>query len=127
MSLRRPARQLHCIQSPSDSRRRPRGTRLAPLVAGELLSPEVQVMPRGKEMEGDNRQRRAGAREAREEGKLPSEEGTTLGSSKQRTSPPEQMTHQQRVDLMRRAGQKIREQGQTSARPVSRDRDTENE
>jgi hypothetical protein len=86
-----------------------------------------QVMPRDKEMEGDNRQRRAAARAAREEGKQPSEEGTTLGSSKQRTSASEQMTHQQRVDLMRRAGQKIREQGQTSARPRSRDGDAEDE
>ncbi|TQS43478.1 DUF2267 domain-containing protein [Cryptosporangium phraense] len=37
-----------------------------------------------KEMEGDNRKRRALAREAREEGRSPSESGATLGSSKQR-------------------------------------------
>ncbi|MFG1926364.1 DUF2267 domain-containing protein [Cryptosporangium sp. NPDC048952] len=37
-----------------------------------------------KEMEGDNRKRRALAREARSEDKSPSESGVTLGSSKQR-------------------------------------------
>ncbi len=34
-------------------------------------------------MEGDNRQRRQRAREAREEGSTASEEGVTLGASKQ--------------------------------------------
>ncbi|GAA0222726.1 hypothetical protein GCM10009539_04920 [Cryptosporangium japonicum] len=37
-----------------------------------------------KEMEGDNRKRRALAREARAEDRSPSESGVTLGSSKQR-------------------------------------------
>jgi uncharacterized protein (DUF2267 family)/pterin-4a-carbinolamine dehydratase len=36
-----------------------------------------------KEMEGDNKRRRALARQARERGRLPSEEGVTLGASKQ--------------------------------------------
>jgi hypothetical protein len=37
-----------------------------------------------KEMEGDNRQRRAAAAEARERGQSPSEAGVTTGASKQR-------------------------------------------
>jgi hypothetical protein len=76
-----------------------------------------------KEMEGDNRQRRAAARKAREAGKLPSEEGTTLGASKQRVEAPENMSHQQRVGLMRRAEQVTREK-RGMVRPGSGDRDT---
>lgn len=37
----------------------------------------------GKQMEGDNEQRRKRAKEARDEGKSASEEGVTLGASKQ--------------------------------------------
>lgn len=37
----------------------------------------------GKQMEGDNRQRRARAAEARDEGRLPSEDGVTTGASGQ--------------------------------------------
>ena len=39
----------------------------------------------GKQMEGDNKQRRRAAREAREAGDTPSEHGLTTGASKQRT------------------------------------------
>ena len=39
----------------------------------------------GKQMEGDNKQRRRAAREAREAGDTPSEHGFTTGASKQRT------------------------------------------
>lgn len=78
-------------------------------------------MPNNKEMEGDNRQRRAAAREAREAGRQPSEEGVTLGASKQHASAPETMSHQQRIDLMRRAKQTLSRQNTSSARPGSRD------
>jgi hypothetical protein len=74
-----------------------------------------------KEMEGDNRQRRAAARAARKTGKLPSEEGVTLGGSKQRAEASETMTHQQRIDLMRRAKQQLSQRSRPSARPGSRD------
>ena len=37
----------------------------------------------GKQMEGDNRQRRQRAKNARDEGSTASEEGVTLGASKQ--------------------------------------------
>lgn len=39
----------------------------------------------GKQMEGDNRQRRQNARAAREAGSTPSAHGMTTGASKQRT------------------------------------------
>jgi hypothetical protein len=39
----------------------------------------------GKQMEGDNEQRRKAAREAREAGQKPSEYGMTTGGSKQRS------------------------------------------
>lgn len=39
----------------------------------------------GKQMEGDNRQRRQNARAAREAGSSPSAHGMTTGGSKQRT------------------------------------------
>lgn len=39
----------------------------------------------GKQMEGDNKQRRQNAREAREDGASASERGMTTGGSKQRT------------------------------------------
>lgn len=39
----------------------------------------------GKQMEGDNRQRRQNARAAREAGSSPSAHGMTTGASKQRT------------------------------------------
>jgi hypothetical protein len=52
-----------------------------------------------RNMEGDNEQRRDAAREAREEGKLPSEVGATLGASKQRKEAPNDASHQERMDL----------------------------
>jgi hypothetical protein len=77
-----------------------------------------------KEMEGDNQQRRAAAREAKKAGKLPSEEGATLGGSKQRVAAPENMSHQQRIGLMRRAKQLVTRQNRPTARPGSRDEQT---
>ena len=53
----------------------------------------------GKQMEGDNRERRKMAKEAKEEGKKPSEVGATLGASKQRTEADADMSHQERLDL----------------------------
>ena len=53
------------------------------------------------DMEGDNEQRRAKAREARENGSLPSEVGATLGSSKQLKSAKDSASHQEKIDLKR--------------------------
>jgi hypothetical protein len=51
-----------------------------------------------REQEGNSEQRRAKAREARREGKLPSEVSATLGASKQRKSAPNNASHQQKLD-----------------------------
>lgn len=51
-----------------------------------------------RNMEGDNEQRRKKAREAREQGKRPSEVGATLGASKQRKAVSRKATHQERMD-----------------------------
>ncbi|HSK18757.1 MAG TPA: hypothetical protein VK912_06435 [Longimicrobiales bacterium] len=78
----------------------------------------------GKQMEGDNKQRRAAAREAREHGSKASEVGATTGSSKQRTEADENATHQERIDLKREGKQKVISQNTPEARPGSRDPDT---
>jgi hypothetical protein len=54
-----------------------------------------------RDMEGDNEQRRAAAREARAQGKKPSEVGATLGASKQLKSAKGSASHQEKVDLKR--------------------------
>jgi hypothetical protein len=51
-----------------------------------------------RNVEGDNEQRRAEARKAREKGKLPSEEGVTLGASKQRREAKQDATHQEKLE-----------------------------
>lgn len=77
-----------------------------------------------KQMEGDNRQRRAAAREAREHDKSASEVGATTGSSRQRTEADENASHQERLDLKREGKQKVISQNTPQARPGSRDADT---
>ena len=76
----------------------------------------------GKQMEGNEEQRRAAARDAREEGKLPSEVGATTGASHQHVDAKPGDTHQQRLDLKREG--KVREEDDPEARPGSRDADT---
>lgn len=51
-------------------------------------------------MEGDNKQRRKRAREAREQGEAPSETGATTGGSKQRshTSDNRRIPHEDRLE-----------------------------
>jgi hypothetical protein len=78
----------------------------------------------GKQMEGDNRQRRAAAKEAREGGKKPSEVGATTGSTQQRTKAHGDATHQQKIDLQREGKQKVIRENTPEARPGSRDPDT---
>jgi hypothetical protein len=51
-----------------------------------------------RNMEGDNEQRRRAARDARSEGKRPSEVGATLGASKQRKETGRKASHQERMD-----------------------------
>ena len=78
----------------------------------------------GKQMEGDNDERRRLAKDARDAGKAPSEVGATLGASKQRNEADDDMTHQQRVDLAREGKHEVLANNTPEARPGSRDRDT---
>jgi hypothetical protein len=50
-----------------------------------------------RNMEGDNEQRRRAARDARSKGRRPSEEGATLGASKQRKEVRASASHQERL------------------------------
>lgn len=58
------------------------------------------------QMEGNEEQRRAAAREARAQGKRPSEMGATLGASKQRSEAPRKASHQEKLDHTHRGKQK---------------------
>lgn len=78
----------------------------------------------GKQMGGDNKQRRKMAKQARDAGKRPSEVGATLGANKQRTEADAEMTHQQRLDLMREGKHDVIAQNTPEASPGSRDPDT---
>ncbi|MDP8987266.1 MAG: hypothetical protein M3N25_04605 [Actinomycetota bacterium] len=51
----------------------------------------------GKQMEGDNRQRRERAKDARDEGRAPSAEGVTTGASVQRRHLSDQADHGERI------------------------------
>lgn len=78
----------------------------------------------GKQMEGDNRERRKHAREAREEGKSASEIGATLGASKQRAEADAGMSHQEKLDLKREGKHDVISENTPEARPGSRDPDS---
>jgi hypothetical protein len=78
----------------------------------------------GKQMEGDNRERRRLAKAAREEGKKPSEVGATLGASKQRAEADDDMSHQQRIDMIREGKHNVISENTPEAKPRSRDGDT---
>jgi len=78
----------------------------------------------GKEMEGNNQQRRAKAKRARDEGKKPSEIGATTGASKQRNEADAGMSHQERLDLKREGKQDVIRENTPEARPGSRDSET---
>ena len=56
----------------------------------------------GKQMEGDNRQRRAAARAARDAGSTPSEHGMTTGASKQRTHVAGDADHVEKLETIQR-------------------------
>jgi hypothetical protein len=78
----------------------------------------------GKQMEGNNQQRRAKAKRARDEGKKPSEIGATTGASKQRNEADAGMSHQERLDLKREGKQEVIRENTPEARPGSRDSET---
>ena len=78
----------------------------------------------GKKMEGNEEQKRQAARDAREEGKRPSEVGATTGASQQRTEAKKNMSHQERLDLKREGKPDQLAENTPTARPGSRDPDT---
>lgn len=78
----------------------------------------------GKQMEGSEEQRRQAARDAREEGRRPSEVGATTGGSQQRTEAKGNLSHQERLDLKREGKPDQITEGTPTARPGSRDAET---
>lgn len=78
----------------------------------------------GKQMEGDNRERRARAKAARREGKKASETGASQGASKQRTAADAGTSHQEKIDLMREGKHDVIRENTPEARPGSRDPET---
>jgi hypothetical protein len=77
-----------------------------------------------KQMEGDNRERRKMAKEARDAGKKPSEIGATLGASKQRAEASGNETHQERIDQIREGKHDVIRENTPEAKPGNRDGDT---
>lgn len=77
-----------------------------------------------KKMEGNEEQRRAMARKAREHDQAPSEFGATTGASKQRSESKDSMSHQEKLDLKREGKQEHTRANTPEARPGSRDADT---
>ena len=76
-----------------------------------------------KQMEGDDTQRKAAAREARELGKSASEMGATLGASKQRKEAKgNEQSHQERLE-QRDHGEQRANDDDDQPRPGNRDED----
>lgn len=73
-----------------------------------------------RQMEGDNRQRRAKAREARRRGRLPSDEAATTGASKQRRHLRRDEEHADKLSAVRRGKQEVIRQRSPEPKPRSR-------
>ncbi|HSH46369.1 MAG TPA: hypothetical protein VK966_11050, partial [Longimicrobiales bacterium] len=71
----------------------------------------------GKQMEGDNRQRRKKAREARERGNTPGEENVTTGASKQRERMKHDAGHREKIESIRQGKQEVISQNTPEPRP----------
>jgi hypothetical protein len=82
---------------------------------------EASMARQQRQMEGGNEERRRKAREARRQGKRPSEMGATLGASKQRKEARGGASHQDRLDLRGEGKRDTRSTGR--ARPGNRDTD----
>ena len=76
-----------------------------------------------RNMEGDNEQRRAKAREAKKEGKRPSEVGATLGASKQRKEAKAGASHQERIELKAEGKAALPQGSKQKPRPGNREKD----
>lgn len=75
----------------------------------------------GKKMEGSEEQKRAKAREAKERGNEPSEEGGTSGSSKQRKRVGGDAPHTEKLETRREGKQDSVLGGKSEPRPGSGD------
>lgn len=75
-----------------------------------------------RKMEGNEEQRRAAARQARQQGKRPSEMSATQGASKQRKEAPAKASHQERLD-QKHEGKNASGRAGERARPGNRDSD----
>lgn len=76
-----------------------------------------------KKMEGDEQQRRKKAREARERGHAPSEEGATTGGSKQRQHAGERAGYREKIEKIREGKQDVIQQNTPETRPGYGDRE----
>jgi len=74
-----------------------------------------------RKIEGDENQRRKAARDAREQGRRPSETGSTLGASKQRKETRRGASHSERLE--QRGEGKRGSATRDKPRPGSRERD----
>jgi hypothetical protein len=81
-------------------------------------------MAQQRHAEGNDEQRRAKARQAREAGKRPSEMSATLGASKQRKEAKSGASHQEKMDL-EREGKEAKVAKGTSGKPRPGNRDTD--
>jgi hypothetical protein len=79
----------------------------------------------GKSMEGSEEQKQKLAREAKKEGKKPSEVGATTGGSKQQARAAKDDSHQKRLDQKHEGKQDdVSHTQDEEARPGARDPDT---
>lgn len=70
----------------------------------------------GKQMEGDNKQRRKAAKKARDAGDSAGDWGATTGGSKQRTGVGDQAEHSERLTTTQRG--EAKQAGRDVPRPV---------
>ena len=71
----------------------------------------------GKQMEGNEEQKRKKAREAREEGKSPSEKHATTGGSKQRQHEGEDTGYREKIEKIREGKHKVIRENTPEPRP----------
>ena len=78
-----------------------------------------------RSMEGSEEQKQAAAREAREQGRLPSEDRATTGATKQRKAAPGNASHQEKMDLKHegKKGGEAASPRDEQPRPGNRERD----
>ena len=76
----------------------------------------------GKKMEGNEEQRRQKARQAKRAGQLPSEQGATLGASKQRKHLPHDDDHVEKLESIRQGKQPVIGHDVSTPRPRPRSR-----